>query len=213
MNVELSRLAERRRKFESPELPHARPERGRADRRADRRCGIAGEGGVWMQADELKGRGVLALSNAEKIGQVEDVLFDAQFSQVLGFRVRRGGLFAKAQALLRDSVTSVGADALTVPSPDVINDEERIAELAHAATLSQVERTQVITESGDLLGTIAHLEMDDDARKVTAYVLSSSLRERMMRHDTESIKADEVLRLGEGGIMVVADSVGARLRS
>ena len=164
-----------------------------------------------MRANELTGRAVVALSNAEKIGQVEDVLFDAPFRQVLGFRVKRGGLFGKAQALLRDSVTSVGADALTVQSPDVVNDEERFSELAHAATLSQVERTQVVTESGELMGTIAHLEIDDDARKVTSYTLSSSLRDRVMRHEAESVQADEVLRLGEGGIMVVANAVGVRL--
>jgi uncharacterized protein YrrD len=166
-----------------------------------------------MQANELKGRGVLALSNAEKVGQVDDVLFDAQFRQVLGFRVKRGGLFGKAQALLRDSVTSIGAAALTVQSPDVINDEERFADLADASTLSQVERTQVVTESGELLGTIAHLEIDDDARKVTAYTLASSLMDRVMRHDTESVKADEVIRLGEGGVMVVPNAVGARLQA
>ena len=165
-----------------------------------------------MQANELKGRGVLALSNAEKVGQVDDVLFDAQFRHVLGFRVKPGGLFNKAQALLRDSVTSIGAAALTVQSPDAINDEERFADLAHASTLSQVERTQVVTESGDLLGTIAHLEIDDDARTVSAYTLSLSLRDRLMRHDTEAVKADEVVRLGEGGVMVVANAVGARLQ-
>jgi uncharacterized protein YrrD len=166
-----------------------------------------------MRANELKGRGVLALSNAEKIGQVDDVLFDAQFRQVLGFRVKRGGLFGKAQALLRDSVTSIGAAALTVQSPDVINDEERFVDLADASTLSRVEGTQVVTESGELLGTIAHLEIDDDARKVTAYTLSSSLRDRVMRHDTEAVKADEVIRLGEGGVMVVPNAVGARLQA
>lgn len=166
-----------------------------------------------MQANELKGRGVLALSNAEKIGQVEDVLFDAQFRQVLGFRVKRGGLFGKPQALLRDSVTSIGAAALTVQGPDVINDEERFADLADASTLSRVEGTQVVTESGELLGTIARLEVDDDARKVTAYTLSSSLRDRVMRHDTEAVKADEVIRLGEGGVMVVPNAVGARLQA
>ena len=166
-----------------------------------------------MRADELKGRGVLDLSKAEKIGQVEDVLFDAQFRQVLGFRVKRGGLFGKAQALLRDSVTSIGAAALTVQSPDAINDEERFADLAHASTLSQVERTQVVTDTGDVLGTIVHLEIDDDARKVTAYVLSSSLRDRLMRHATESVKADEVLRLGEGGVMVVPNAVAVRLQA
>ena len=166
-----------------------------------------------MRADELKGRGVLALSNAEKIGQVEDVLFDAQFRQVLGFRVKRGGLFGKAQALLRDSVTSIGAAALTVQSPDVINDEERFTELGHASTLSQVERTQVVTEGGELLGTIAHLEVDDDARQVTAYALSSSFNDRVMGHDTESVRADQVIRLGEGAVMVVPNAVGTQLQA
>ena len=95
----------------------------------------------------------------------------------------------------------------------MINDEERFADLAHASTANQAERTQVVTESGELLGTIAHLEIDDDARQVTAYTLSSSMMDRVMRHDTESVKADEVIRLGEGGIMVVPDAVGARLRA
>jgi uncharacterized protein YrrD len=166
-----------------------------------------------MRANDLKGRAVLALSNAEKIGQVDDVLFDSQFRRVLGFRVKRGGLFGTAQALLRDSVASVGADALTVQSPDAVNDEERFADLAHASTLSQVERTKVVTEGGALLGTVAHLEIDDGARTVTAYTLASSLMDRVMRYDTEAVKADEVIRLGEGGIMVVPDAVGARLQA
>ncbi len=166
-----------------------------------------------MEASELKGRGVVALSNAEKIGQVDDVLFDAEFRQVLGFRVKKGGLLGQTEALPRDSVTSIGADALTVPSPDAMNDQERFAVLAHAATLSQVERTKVVTEGGELLGTIAHLEIDDDARKVTAYALSSSLMERVMRHEEAFVKADEVIRLGEGGIMVVPNAVATRLQA
>ena len=91
-----------------------------------------------MQANELKGRAVVVLSNAEKVGQVEDVLFDAPFRQVLGFRVKKGGLLGKTEALPRESVTSIGADALTVPSQEMINDETRFAQLAGASTLSQV---------------------------------------------------------------------------
>jgi uncharacterized protein YrrD len=166
-----------------------------------------------MQASELKGRGVVALSNAEKIGQVDDVLFDAQFRTVLGFRVRKGGLLRQTEALPRDSVTSIGVDALTVPSPDVINDQERFAELAGAATLSQVEQTKVVTEGGELLGTIAHLEIDDEGRKVTAYALASTLMQRVMRREDALVKADEVIRLGEGGIMVVPNAVGTRLQA
>jgi hypothetical protein len=54
---------------------------------------------------------------------------------------------------------------------------------------------------------------DGEARKVTAYTLSSSLMDRVMRQDPESVKADEVLRLGDGGIMVVPNAVGARLQA
>ena len=164
-----------------------------------------------MRADELNGRGVVALSTAEKIGRVDDVLFDAQYRRVLGFRVKKGGLFGQTEVLLRDSVTAVGDAALTVPSPDVINDEGRFAELAHAAALSQVDGTKVVTEGGDLLGTIAHLEVDDDARTVTAYTLASSLTDRVLRREEEAVAADEVLRLGEGGIMIVPNAVGERL--
>ncbi|MGI9149592.1 MAG: PRC-barrel domain-containing protein [Chloroflexota bacterium] len=166
-----------------------------------------------MQASELKGRAVVAVSNAEKIGQVVDVLFDAAFRQVLGFRVKKGGLLGKTEAVPRDSVNAIGADALTVATPDVINDQDRFAELAGAATLTQVEGTKVVTEGGELLGTIAHLEIDDDARKVRSYTLSASLLNRVMRQEDESVKADEVTRLGEGGIMVVADAVGKRLQA
>jgi uncharacterized protein YrrD len=166
-----------------------------------------------MQASELKGRAVVVLSTAEKVGQVEDVLFDAQFRRVLGFRVKKAGFRGKTEALPRESVASIGADALTVPSPDVINDQERFAQLAAAATLNQVEQTKVVTEGGELLGTIAHLEIDDDARKVTAYALASTLRERVMRHEETFVKADEVMRLGEGGIMVVANAVATRLQA
>ena len=172
--------------------------------------------GKWridVQADELKGRAVVVLSNAEKVGQVDDVLFDAPFRQVLGFRVKKGGLLGKTEALPRESVTSIGADALTVASQELINDETRFAQLAGAATLSKVTGTKVVTESGQLLGTISHLEIDDEAHSVMAYVLSASLAERVMRHQAEVVRASEVIRLGEGGIMIVPDAVGARLQA
>jgi uncharacterized protein YrrD len=120
-----------------------------------------------MQASELKGRAVVVLANAEKVGQVEDVLFDAPFRQILGFRVKKGGLLGKTEALPRESVTSIGSDALTVASPEMINDEERFAQLGGAATLGKVIGTKVVSESGQLLGTISQLVIDYDARSVT----------------------------------------------
>ena len=163
-----------------------------------------------MQARDLKGRAVLTLSDATKVGQVDDVLFDPDFRRILGFRVKHGGLLSKTAAVTRDNVSSIGADAVTVQDAASINEEKRFPTLAEAATLEQAEGTKVVTEGGTLLGTVNGVEIDDEARTVNAYVLSVSLLERLQHH-APTVRADQVIRLGDGGIMIVPDSVGAEL--
>jgi len=162
-----------------------------------------------VKASEVKGRAVVTLSDAAKVGHVDDVLFDATYRRVLGFRVKRGA-FSQTEAVSRATVTAVGADAVTVPSPDVINAEERFADLAGAATLKQAQGTKVVTESGTLLGTIAELEVDDDVRTVTRYTLASPLLDRL-RGKEPVFSAQQVLQLGAGGIMIVSDAVAESL--
>lgn len=165
-----------------------------------------------MNASDLKGRAVVTISDAAKVGHVDDVLFDAEYREVLGFRVKKGGLLSGTEALLRQSVNAVGADAITIPSPDTVNAEDRFAELAGAATLSQAQGTRVVTEGGDLLGTVNALELDDAACTVTAYVLAAPLLDRMRRREPR-VAANDVLRLGEGGIMIVPNSVAETMNA
>jgi len=164
-----------------------------------------------MKVSDLKGRAVVTLSDAAKVGQVDDVLFDATYRRVLGFRVKRGA-FGHADALPRESVTAVGADALTVASPDAINDEHRFADLAGAASLGQVHGTKVVTEGGTLVGTIAEVDIDDTVEHVTAYTLSAPFLDKV-RHRVPVLQAADVLRLGEGGLMIVSDAVGQVLHA
>lgn len=164
-----------------------------------------------MKASDVKGRAVITLSDAAKVGRVDDVLFDATYRQVLGFRVKRG-TFGHADALPRESVTAIGADALTVASPDAINDEDRFADLAGAASLGQIHGTKVVTEGGTLVGTIAEVDTDDALEHVTAYTLSAPLLDTL-RHRAPVLQAADVLRLGEGGIMIMSDAVGQALHA
>ena len=101
---------------------------------------------------------------------------------------------------------------MTVRSPDVINVEDRLIDLVGAATLSRARGTKVVTEGGELLGTIGEIELDDEARAVTAYRLSAPLWDRL-RHREPRIEAQQVLRLGEGGLMIVPNAVAESIRS
>ena len=69
----------------------------------------------------------------------------------------------------------------------------------------------MVTEGGDLLGTIAAVDVDEEVHTVTAYTLAASLVERLHHHEP-TIAASEVPRLGDDGIMLVSGAVGARLQ-
>ncbi|MGH2484892.1 MAG: PRC-barrel domain-containing protein [Ktedonobacterales bacterium] len=79
-----------------------------------------------MLASELNGRAVVTLSHAEKVGQVDDVLFDPDLRTVLGFRVKQSAHGATETAL-RSAVTTVGRAAVMIPDPQTLNVEERFA--------------------------------------------------------------------------------------
>lgn len=165
-----------------------------------------------MKASDLKGRPVVTLSDAAKVGQIDDILFDAEYRAVLGFRVKKGA-FSRADAVTRENVTAVGDDAVTVSSPDAINDEKRLESLIGAPSYSQARgKARVVTEGGTLLGLVDEMELDDEARHVTTYVLSAPLWDRI-RHNEPRIEASQVLRMGEAGIMIVPNSVAENLKN
>jgi uncharacterized protein YrrD len=163
-----------------------------------------------VKASDLKGRAVVTLSDAIKVGRIDDVLFDPQYREVLGFRIK-AGTFSRPEAVSRANVTGVGHAAVTVRSPDVINVEDRLSVLAGAVPLRRARGTKVVTEGGELLGMISEIELDDEARTVTAYRLAPRLWDRL-RHREPRIEARQVLRLGEGGLMIVPNAVAERIR-
>lgn len=164
-----------------------------------------------MNASELKGRAVVTLSDATKIGHVDDILFDPTLRQVLGFRVRHSAR-GPIETVLRSAVSSVGRDAVMISDPQALNLEERFAELAGAATLKQAQGTRLVSESGEVVGEVEDIELDDEAGAVTAYVLGGSFLARL-RHATPHVAANKILRVGSGGIMTIPDDVASELHA
>ncbi len=164
-----------------------------------------------MRADELKGRAVVTLADATKIGWIDDVLFDANYRTVLGFRVKAGRL-SHPEALPRAGVSAIGPDAVTVVDHSAVNDEDRFAELTGALTLDSAQHMKVVTEGGELLGMVKAVELDDAAEHVQAYTLDAPLLDRL-RGRAPQIQAADVTRFGAGGIMIVPNAVGEQLRS
>ena len=165
--------------------------------------------GHAIGAHELKGRDVMTIADARRIGKVDGVLFDRDWTRIVAFRVRRR-LSSHRMTVARDDVTAVGPDAIMVPAPDLLDNTARRDELAHTVKLDKVHHIRVVTKGGRELGKVGGLEVDRDARYVTSYVLRGSFRQRL-RHRSPAIPVRQVVHLGDRGLMVVEDEAAAVL--
>jgi sporulation protein YlmC with PRC-barrel domain len=66
-----------------------------------------------MKYSELKGRAVINLEDASKIGEVEDLLVEPGSHRIAGIKVK-AGLFSPVQHVPAADIRSVGPDAVTV---------------------------------------------------------------------------------------------------
>ncbi len=154
-----------------------------------------------MNASELKNRPIVTLSDAAKVGYIEEMLFDAQYQRVLGFRVKRGDV-GTVGILPRSNVGAIGRDAVTIPNPEAITTADRVPEVAAARTLADLQGTRVVSEAGEVQGTVKEVEVDDEAHTVQAYVLSTPLFTRLT-HGEPKVSPQQVIQVGTGGIMTV----------
>lgn len=157
-----------------------------------------------MQASDLRGRAVVTLADATKIGTVDDILFDSGYQRVEGFILKEGSFLGSKSAIPRARVTAIGSDAVTVASTAEIGPTTRFSELQNTRSLGQAHGTKVVTEKGELLGTLDGFELDDEVLEVRTCRLAAPLLGRLFnRQDT--FTPQHIRRVGEGGLMVVDD--------
>lgn len=66
-----------------------------------------------MKFSELKGRAVVNLEDAKKVGTVEDLMVEPESHRIVGVKVRTG-MFHAAQVIPVTDVKNVGGDAVTI---------------------------------------------------------------------------------------------------
>ena len=144
-----------------------------------------------MKFSELKGRAVVNLQNAEKIGELADLLFEPGSQRILSLKVRTG-LFHSAKIVPVADVKNVGADAITIevgasPSDSLsaISDEEAadnaqmpeaeqpgIAPLGSAQPpleVTSILSNKVVTDAGTLVGELHDVMIDWANLCITGY--------------------------------------------
>jgi uncharacterized protein YrrD len=123
-----------------------------------------------MKASQMRDMAVVSIEDAEKIGTVHDLLVNPDGQRVVALQIKTAQ--GKEISIVPvDEIASIGRDAITIHDSRGIATEIAMEEAT--VHLSKLLGTKVLTHSGNLLGTVAEVEMDVSTFTITGYELST----------------------------------------
>lgn len=124
----------------------------------------------------LLGLSVVGQSDGKHLGQVHDLFFDHDSDELLAFVLAEKDLFGliDAQIVPWREVRSITGDVILVESAASkmpLKSEPRIREMAQRETV--LSGTQVLSQEGQNLGTLADMVIDETTGQVLGYEVSN----------------------------------------
>lgn len=122
-----------------------------------------------MDVDRLRDLAVVSVQQAEKLGIVDDVLIDPRTHR-LGGLILSGGLFRGGPTVAWACVRTIGADAVMVD--DTVSATAGVEE-STLTRLHAMRGRKVVTDTGDLAGTLDGAEFDPASGQITSYLVAT----------------------------------------
>jgi sporulation protein YlmC with PRC-barrel domain len=165
-----------------------------------------------MKASPLKGMSVLSIREGTRLGTVEDLVVDSAAGRIAALVIQSGasGRLIPSPAAERrlvpfDGVRSIGEDAITVDSTQVVAAANEQNPLAALPNLGSVLGLKVVDEAGTLLGEIEDLEIDPERGRITGLLVHHG-GVLGMGGNRELLPAAAVRSLGPDVVMVEPSS-------
>jgi len=168
-----------------------------------------------IRAGDLKGRPVIDVDGAEKMGILHEIIVDPAAVRVAGLAVSGGVSFigAQKQTLLPSpSVHAIGPDALMVRRPSTT--ESAPSYLTSLPRVSDLAGRRFITDTGRFIGHLADVLFDGEDGRIIGYEfrrpngaggLDALLGVGKGR--VQYVKAEDNLRFGHDLIVIPDDAV------
>jgi uncharacterized protein YrrD len=151
-----------------------------------------------MKFSELKGRAVINVEDATKIGEVENLLLEPGGHQLLGLKVKTSGLFSSPLIVAISQIINIGPDAVTVKADPVTSDKSNSRK--EWVELTAILGNKVVTDAGTMVGEVHDVLLDPVSASVTGY----EVREGGLFAKSLEIAATSDVRYGEKLITIPA---------
>ena len=149
-----------------------------------------------MKFSELKGRAVINLEDASKVGEVEDLLVEQQSRRIVSLKVRTG-LFSASKLVPATDIRNVGADAVTISVGTAKESTESSPPLVELTTILG---NKVVTDAGTFVGDLHDILLDWTNLAITGY----EVRESGLFASTQEFAASAEVSFGKKMITIPA---------
>ena len=151
-----------------------------------------------MNAADLRGFSVVAVDDAERLGRVEDVIFETAPLRAAALRLRTA---AGEHLLALEAVKSFGADAITTDVADTAAPVGSVSNQRDRRTLGELLALKVVDADGTYLGHITRLEINPS----TGAIESVDVRKGEvlgLGGETKALTPDQIVSVGSELITV-----------
>ena len=128
------------------------------------------------KGSDLIGKPVVSFDTGEQFEKIQDLIFDQNNNQLLGFVVDEGGWFSGARVLPLNRVQALGPDAVIVPDKKAVIPADN--EPAFRSILERnniLKGTKIVTTDGKDLGSLVDLYFDEQTGVVEGYEASGGI--------------------------------------
>lgn len=157
-----------------------------------------------MDGKSLKGIAVVSVKDGEKVGAVDELIFNPENRTLMAFRMSRSGFFSSSrEVILMSDVDNIGQDAVMIPSRDAVRAETDERDLHGRPELKQLLNLRVVTQDGTYVGNLSTVHFDPNTGDLTQIDVGGGDLMQMFRKSIE-IPVSEVVSMG-GDVMVVSN--------
>lgn len=158
-----------------------------------------------MKATDLRGMPVVNIENADRLGEVKDVLVDTESQRLVALELK-GSSSASAGTIPVDGIHSIGKDAITVKGDGSRRDVDRDTtsfQSGEVVPLDKVLGSKVLSEGGDMLGTVDEIHFDPSNFHILDYSIGAGGLSKVTGQH-KSLEVARGVRYAKG-ILIVPD--------
>ncbi len=156
--------------------------------------------GAPMHITQLRGLRVVSLSEALKMGKVEDALIDPTAHYIAALRVRSARAGSREHLVVREAIKRVGQHAVILGAPVGMAGERQI-DFDRLIGLKTFIGLEVVTDEGMLLGRVHNADIDPQTLNIIEYHITRNFWDTYLQTGLR-VSADQTLS-GSKDVLIV----------